>query len=129
MKFEGAITMRFGQNGLSIDLFDEKSNTNFATVNLSPEELTTALSGLHRTPCAIEVRSLENVGKTHKVDKFIFEIPKELYQNSKLRDEISEIGKPQLSEGWVIDNHYGSKDSFIEKDGKYYARATIRRWD
>ena len=42
--------------------------------------------------------------------------------------ELQKIAQSHLSDGWIADAYFGSQNSFFKKDGKQYARATIRRW-
>lgn len=128
MKIDGKITILIDQEKTTIEIADENANTTFVRVELTPEQLSSALSRLSNTDCSVEVYVLERVGKKHKVKEFIFEIPEDIK-----KDKLSEfsqimVDKEMPGEGWVSDGYFGSQNSFFNKDGKKYARCYIRRW-
>lgn len=88
-----------------------------------------ALGRLAHTPCDIELYRLDRVGKKHESKSFEFEISADAVKDSYLLDLIciESLLKSGMAD-WTSDNHYGLRDSFFEKDGKQYARVTIRRW-
>lgn len=130
-KIEGRITMLVNREYTEITLKDVSSNITFATVTLTPEQTIACLSRQGYVECEIELRGLENVGKTMEHQKFDFEIPVDL-ENSKGRtimDKLlGEYAQSLLSDGWIAERYFNSHDSFFTKDGKKYARCTIRRW-
>lgn len=127
MKLDQAqITILVGRESTTIELHDRKSNITFARVKLTPEQLSGALSRTARTECETEVFGLENVNKQMEMKDFTFEIPPEL--SSRSTEILKQIALRECPEGWVPDYYYGSKTSFFHKDGKKYARTTIRRW-
>jgi hypothetical protein len=70
------------------------------------------------------VRGLDKVGKRLSMKQFEFEIPVS-------GDEKGAINLVQklCPEGYVPDLSFRSQGSFFTKDGKHYARTTLRRWD
>lgn len=80
-----------------------------------------------------EVHGLDRVGKKQENKLFEFELPKDFkreYFKGRADQEIElqQLAQSQLSDGWIAENYFGSQDSFFTKDGKKYARVTIRRW-
>lgn len=131
MKLEkGKITILFNRDGMEINLIDNDSGTQFATVILNQEQTCAALSRQGYVECNIELNGLDRVGKKQEHREFLFEIPDLDYKTKNdFAHEIclSEL-KKQGMEDWKPDNYYGSQNSFFNKNGKRYARAIIRRW-
>lgn len=130
-KLEGRITMLINREYTEIELKDVNSNITFATVRLTPEQTIACLSRLGHVECEIELDGLDNLGKKMQISKLEFEIPANIYRQ-QMRvipvKELTEYAQSLLTDGWVADSYFGSKDSFFTRDGKKYARCTIRRW-
>lgn len=128
MKLENAqIAILVGRESTTIELKDDKSNTTFAKVTLTPEQLSSALSRIAYTPCEIEVYRLESVGKKMEMKEFTFEIHQDLGRRESAA--INQIALRVAPEGWTPDNYYGSQTSFFHNaEGVKFARTTIRRW-
>lgn len=124
---DGKISILVNPNIVTIEILDSDSSTTFVKVELTPEQFATALSRQMNVECNISVMGLDRIGKKmiHKVHEF--EIPNNIPYN-KRKEELSEIIKETLPEGWVSDNYFASQNTFFEKDGKKYARTTIRQW-
>lgn len=127
MKLEGRISMLVNREETTIKIKDDKANVTLAVVSLTPEQLSMILSRQVDVECEIEVGNLSKIGKKHENKTFEFEIPS-LIRGRKFDSELQEIAQSQLSDGWVADGYFGSQNSFFTKDGKQYARCTIRRW-
>ncbi len=127
MKLEGRISMLVNREETTIKIKDDKANVTLAVVSLTPEQLSMILSRQVDVECEIEVGNLSKIGKTHECKSFEFEIPSEI-RGRKSDSELQEIAQSQLSDGWVADGYFGSQNSFFAKDGKQYARCTIRHW-
>lgn len=110
----------------TIQLHDPVSSITFAEVHLTNDQLAMALSRLGYTPCKIELRGLDKVGKKMIVDKLEFEMP--LYTFSTRKEIAYAEADRVCPEGWEADLYFGSQNSFFKKDGKEYARTTIRKW-
>ena len=124
---DGRIAIMVGKEHTTIEVIDNTSSTTFVKITLTPEQLSSALARIYSTDCQISVFGLDRVGKKMEHKSHEFEIPKDLPYIG--RDEIlKEIIKETLPEGWVSDNYFNSQNTFFEKDGKKYARETIRRW-
>ncbi len=128
---DGRITIPVSEHGTTIEIIDSNASTTFCRIKLTPEQFSQALGRLSHTKCEVEVVSLDRVGKMHENQKFTFEIPKELKTSAKSKD-LHELAKKNLSElemtEWTPDEYFSSQDTFYEKDGKYFANVTIRRW-
>lgn len=127
MKIQGKITILVNQDRVDITVKDDKANTAFLEIELTPDQFVACLSRLAYVECELEVNGMDRVGKTHENKSFEFEIPESLKSRSKT-DELRSFAQSQLSDGWIADNYFGSQNSFFEKDGKRYARCIIRRY-
>jgi len=123
MKINGTISILINSDYTTIEIEDKDANTTFVKVRLTPEQLSMALSRLSYTPCEMEVHKLERVGKRHEHKSHEFEIPNDVKNN-----ELHNLALLSCENGWTPDNYFGSQNSFFTKDGKKYARCTIRRW-
>lgn len=132
MKLENSsITFLVSGDKTTIELRDNDAATTFCKVTLTPEELSKALSRLSNTPCNIEVHNVDRLGKMHENETFEFEIPKELRGSSNTAELtkmcINSLKELSMEE-WKTDGYFASQNTFFERDGKTYARCTIRRW-
>ncbi len=128
MKIDGDISILVGAEKTTIELRDKTSNITFAIVTLTPEQLSMALSRLAHTPCQIEARALERVGKVHEHKKFEFPLPEDALRYEIRGERAGEIANRLCPDGWKADNYFKAQDSFFKRDGKTWARTTIRRW-
>lgn len=127
MKLQGKITFLISTDGATIEIEDDKANTTFVKVNLTPSQLMACLSRQGYVDCELFVSGLDRVGKTHENMEYTFEIPEKL-NNSSHQDELQKIAQSQLTDGWIAEGYFGSQNSFCRKDGKQYARCIIRRY-
>lgn len=128
MEIQGKISILINREYTDIEVRDDKANITFAKIRLTQEELSMALSRQMYTPCTIEIRGLDLVGKKHEVSSFEFELP-DWYKRRDSQDvELKKYVDSFLNDGWVSDNYFGSQNSFFEKSGKKMCRTTIRRW-
>jgi hypothetical protein len=130
MKIEGRISILINREYTTIEIKDDKANTTFVKATLTPDQLSAALSRQVSIECDVEVHGLERVGKKHENKTLEFEIPKNLETSYLKRDEdkLQKIAQSHLSDGWIAERYFGFQGSFFTKDGKQYARCTIRRW-
>lgn len=126
-----SITILVSHNKTTIEIRDNDACTLFCRVELTPEQLSLALSRLSNTPCKASVYGLNKIGLKHQNERFIFEIPKELRSSSCVNELnelcIKELARHDMSE-WIPDKYYASQDSFFTKDNRDYASAVIRRY-
>ncbi len=127
-KIEGKITILINSDETTIEVEDKNSRTMFLRLKLNPEGLSAALSRHASVPCDLEVSNLDRVGKNHEHEDFEFEIPNKAAL-SRNWDELRELAQAQLSDGWIVDKYFGSKNSFFTRNDKQYARCTIRRYN
>lgn len=127
MKIKGKISILIDRHSTTIEIHDDEANTTFCLIELTPDQLSAALSRLSRVECDLDVRGFGRVGKTHENKDFEFEIPKPDMTDEELGRYSQEI-LDSNGEGWISDKYFGSQSSFFYKDGKKFARTTIRRW-
>lgn len=126
---DAAITILVNQNYTTIQLHDRTSGETFVEIELTPEQLSSALSRLSFTKVkSMEVTGLENLNKKLEVKKHVFEIPDFGFDKRTRIDEIHAICLKTCPEGWKPDKYYDSQGSFFEDNGKHFTRATIRTW-
>ena len=131
MKLEKAsIKLLVGRDGTTIEIRDEKSGAMFCELQLTNDQLASALSRMGHTPCEASVYGLDKLNKQQEVDTFEFEAFKGA--RSSDADTLVEMAKSALYSAdmseWKPDSYFSSQNSFFEKDGKRFARVTIRRW-
>lgn len=126
-QYNGNITLLVNSDSVTLSLRDEVSGVQVLEVELTPEDFC-ALLGRHAyLECSIKYGHLDRIGKKLEIDHIKFPMPECDYKdrgNVAYQEALKVCPK-----GWVIDNYFGSKDSFgWDKDGKKFGRATIRRW-
>ena len=122
---DGRISILCGEDCVEISLHDSDASITFANVKMKPEQFCQALSRLIHTKCEkMEVNGLEKVGKKMEHREIVFPI------NGKYRDKGAALAvvDKYCPAGWVASRYFGSQGSFFTRDGKEYARTTIRRW-
>jgi len=122
----GAITMLFKDDGVTIEIRDTKSTKLFVEATLNAKEACQMLSRLANTPCELKTQHLEKVGKKMEMDTLEFEVKDSIYE-SRINTAVKQA-KQACPSGWEPDENFSSQGSFFTKDGKEYARTTIRRW-
>jgi len=132
MKLSSArISILIGSDYTEINIEDDLSNTVFAKIKLTPEQLSQCLSRLACVKCECEVFGLDKLGKKHENESFEFEIPEKLssQRDSELLMELckKELIKHEMND-WIPDNYFGSQNSLFTRNNKSFARVTIRRW-
>jgi hypothetical protein len=112
-------------DAITITIHDETAGIGFLEIVLSREQFINAtMNHLGRTEVKSAVaRGLEIVGKTMEQQPFTFEIP-----SWHDKDAAVKLAQKLCPAGWTPDLHFGSQDSFFHKDGKVFARTTVRRW-
>jgi len=127
MKIKGKITMLINQDKTQIEIHDDQANTMFCKVDLTNEETIAILSRQGYVSCEIEVMGLDRVGKKHECKSFEFEIPFPL-TSATPEPELARIAQEELTDGGIAEGYFRSQNSFFKKDGKQFARCTIRRY-
>lgn len=124
----GSITMLFNEHGLRINLEDQTSSITFATIELTANDVVQAFSRVVNVPCSIEVRGLHKLGKKMIVSTLELEMPSDPLLASRSKEIAIQEAEKHCPEGWEFDKYFSSQGSFFYKDGKHYARCTIRKW-
>ena len=115
-----------GRKKIEITVQDTDAGIEFLKIEMDLGKFAECLTGLSFVDCDMELRDIQNVGKQKERKAIEFQIPKERYL---LKDEeIREIAKEHIPEGWTCGMYFGSKDSFFTKDDKIFARTDISRW-
>lgn len=130
MKLQGKISFFINREITTIEIEDDKANTVFLNVKLTPEQLVACLSRQGYVDCSLEVQGLDRVGKTHEHQNYEFEIPDNL-NGSSHEKELQAMAQKQLDvlgDGWIAEGYFSSQHSFFKKEGKPHARCTIRRY-
>jgi len=129
MKLKGKITILIGRDSTRIEVEDDLASTTFLKIKLTPEQLCAALSRQACVECELETNRLDKIGKKHENKSFTFEITEDLYvYDSRDSVKLQELAQSKLNDGWIAEGYFRSQDSFFQKDDKYFARCTIRRW-
>lgn len=125
---DGRITFLFDDEGATLEIQDNEANVQFLKIRLNQEQVCQMLSRLGTTYCELtEVFHLDKVGKKHINKTFEFELPDCDFMERK-QCAIETI-KDVCPKDWESDNYFNSQNSFFNKDGKQYARVTIRKWE
>lgn len=127
MNIKTQVTFLINPKTSILELRDEKASTTFVKISITPKQLAKILSRNARVSVDAEINHLELVGRKHYSEKIVFEIPEWLY-NGRDEEDLWKAAQSGLSYGWVADRYFGSKDSFFQEDGKFFARVTKRRW-
>jgi hypothetical protein len=128
MEIKGKITLLINREYTSIAIRDANANTTFCEVILTPQQLNNALSRLGYVDCKLNIGGLDKIGKKHENKIFEFPITVKDRKNNKHLQGIAQSLLDKENEGWIAEDYFNSQDSFFEKEGKQYARVTIRRW-
>lgn len=127
MERKGKISILINREYTEIEIKDDLANVTFVKVRLTPEQFSAALGRLAYVNCELDLRGLDKVGKKHECKTFEFEIT-----YSKTKEDLAlACNEALFAQGmyeWVSDNYFRSQNSFFKKDGKDWARCTIRRW-
>ena len=129
-EIKAKISLFIDRDETMIQVVDSDSGVTFLEMHLTNEQTCQMLSRLSRVEVEkATVRGLDLIGKKMECSEFEFEIPESLYEY-KNRDpkELKRVADSNLTDGWIADPCFIRKNCFFEKDGKFYARTTIRRW-
>lgn len=116
-------------DAINITVQDKASATRFLEMTMTREQWVNA--SMNRLGCTnvekVKVHNLDRVGKTMEMNDLTFEMPDKFpdCHNDKIAQERAKQACPT---GWTTDLSFSSQGSFFTKDGKSFARTTIRRW-
>lgn len=122
MKVDAKLSISIGDEKTIITIRDCKSNIQFLELVVDNNMLLRALGRFGLVECDCELRGLENVGKKLVIDSMVFIVPR---HDKDLAGEIADECCPA---GWIPDKSFSAQDSFLYKDGKIFAKTTIRKW-
>lgn len=128
MKVKGNIT--FGRNSsheITIKLQDEASGITFAVARLDSNQLADMLFGRAFVDVDLEVRGLENVGKTKVVEARHLEYPGHIFDSRETMEEW--LQQNAQEEGWHLSPRLGSQTSVGRKDGKAVLNYHVFRFE
>lgn len=126
---DARFTLQICRESVWLEVEDFDSRETFVRVELTPQQFVDAMARLACVPCKATVGGLGHIGKYHECKDFDFVIPEKVADDWKNRQRIAaEIAARECPDGWTAEEYFGSQDSFFSKDGKNYARCTIRRW-
>ena len=129
-EIKAKISLFIDRDETMIQVVDSDSGVTFLEMHLTNEQTCQMLSRLSRVEVEkATVRGLDLIGKKMESSDYEFEIPKSIYEcGNRDSKELKRIADSNLTDGWSALSYFGGKNSFFEKDGKFYARTTIRRW-
>jgi len=111
---------------IEIKIKDSNSRINFLTLELDYDKFAELMTGLAFVECDLSFNDLENIGKKIEKKDIIFELPKSRHL---LTDkEVEMIAKINTPDDWICMNCFRSSNSFLKKDGKYFAKTKIKRY-
>ena len=124
------ITILVGRENTIIEVEEGFSGQTFLRVQLTPEQLSSALSRMSGTKCeSAKVFGYDRLNKKHEHKFFEFELPEYLSSYEDRHSQaLKDYAESIIPEGWRSDGYFRSQKSFFDKDGKDYARVVIRRW-
>jgi|SRR3990167_6510092 len=117
------ITILFNDDGMSIEVYDNKSSVTFLKAKLNTKQTCQVLSRLGHTDCEAEVFHLDIIGKKMEHKPFEFIVPE--YCS---KDKAAKIVVKVCPEGWFPDINFSCQGSFFIRNDLFYARTTIKRW-
>lgn len=128
MIIKGDITILIGAEFSTIEVKDREANTTFLSIELTPEDLSRALSRQAHVKCDLDIRGIDKVGKKHEHSTFEFKLPPNYKRRETSDRDLAQHVDCLLSDGWECDAYFKSQTSFFKKDGEYWGRAIIRRY-
>lgn len=127
MEINALLTIAVNDDNVTIEVEDSDASIRFLKLEITPKDFCAALGRLYNSKVKkAKVCGLKYLGKKMEHKKFEFEMPKHTWSNREKLAEITAIEK--CPNEWEPDLYFNSQDSFFQKDGKEYAKTTIRRW-
>ena len=122
------LTFKIDSDYTKLRIEDGDSLALIAEIKLTPEELSSLLSGLSNMPVKCTVGDVFKLGKKQENTNFTFEIG----DCDKSIEDLERICREELDKAgmfeWFSDGYYGSRGAFTTIDGKKYAKTIIRCW-
>lgn len=128
----GQITFLINQEDAIIEVHDKDASVTFVRIQMTPNQLSKALSRLTHTECeSMEVFDLDKVGKRLEHKELTFFVSTDVYiiGGQPLKKEARRLAKQACPDGWEPDLSFSSRESFYRDwQSNVRARTTIRRW-
>jgi hypothetical protein len=111
---------------IMIRVYDATSNLMFLEMELTNEQfVNAAMNRLSNTTVKrATVDGLNLVGK--RMEREIYEFPIPSFPD--INYAVKHVKEKFENTEWYPDTGFGNQNSFFNRDGKYWARTTIRRW-
>lgn len=125
-KFNAQISILASYDDLiKIIIHDKDASLDIIELQLTREQFINAtMNRLSNTDVKSSIaHGIENIGKKLEMDTLTFEIPEDI-----MHSDLAKLAIKSTPVGWYPDLHFNSQNSFFSKDGKYYARTTMRKW-
>ena len=98
-------------------------------VKISQTNFLRCLARFAYAPCQLEIDmdEIPKLGKRMETQTLEFQLPSFArdYDHKAIARKLALFKCPK---GWEPDLYFGSRDSIVYKDGKYWANTIIRRW-
>lgn len=117
----------FSEDQIHIQIVDRASRLTIATVKIDPADLTLALTGLSERPATAVVNTSGMIGKKKIVEDRVVKLPDEIGYNRREAEKY--IEENYQEEGYILDSYLGSQSSLAAKNGVYYARYSVVRYE
>ena len=126
MKIDAKITLLFGEDGLRIELVDEKSGVAFFRGKINAEQTLQAMSRLARTSMeSAEVHGLDVIGKKLEVQKITAIMPKDAGYD---KDAARVSAASACPDGWIVRDSFNNQGTFFSENGIPFVRFNVVRW-
>ena len=113
-------------NNMKLECKDVDSRLRVFTIEMTPEKLMKLLRGFGMEFDA-KLNMNSNIGKQKKYKIHEFEIPNDLSFEDEPNVE-SKLAIATCPTGWQPELYFSSSDSFIQRDGKSFAKCKIVQW-
>jgi hypothetical protein len=130
-EYKGDLYFSFDANrGMSITLGDSNANADIIKIQIEAADLIRLFANQANVPCKFIAANLDKIGRYHKHKTFEFPLPKN-FEKIKYTDRKTtayKIAVELAPKNYEPDSNFSSQNSFFEKDGKPWARCTIRKY-
>ncbi len=128
IKFTAGVTILCSKEAVELHIEDRDAGIRILELKMTPEDFTAALGRLAFCPAEAVAWGLDKVGMVLEHDKIIFPLDCEWDSQSDFARaqavRICQLDHPD----WTPEMSFSSQDSFFNRDGRMWARTTIRRW-
>lgn len=127
-KLKGKITILVGRERTTIEIRDDLSSENIVEVELTPEQLSEALSRMMYTECTINstCQHPERIGKKMITKRITVRLHESV--NTYTQERLRVIADKNCPEDYVPDYYFNSQNTFTYEGDKLYLNYTVRTW-